>query len=318
MTSPHHVALISAFPQSQILGIGRTGLVVRQLEGQTAIKYPLRWSTSSEEEVQGNIESIQHEQAIYQRLEHCAGIVPFFPVSSTATSTTLRLMETGDLRSYLSQKTNNPNPPRSRQLSWFRTMAHALSQIHDRRVIVGDIATRNFLLDAEFTVWMCDFTESVLLPLDTDMQRAEWAGYSIHTDIGQLGAVLYEVVTGEKCDFAIFADLPAESSSSSGSGIWPRREDLPGTEGIWLGSVIERCWTRGVESAFALWVELEAEALEVEVEVEDENSLGKRRSLSRDLGLDLNSSLGLLRLGTVCLATVAVGAIAGYVWSRRR
>lgn len=71
------------------------------------------------------------------------------------------------------------------------------------------------------------------------MEAADWAGYSIHTDIGQLGAVMYEVVVGEKFDFDIFKDLELSS------GTWPQREDLPSIEGFWLGPIIERCWTKG-------------------------------------------------------------------------
>ncbi|KAE8355661.1 kinase-like domain-containing protein [Aspergillus coremiiformis] len=179
MTPSHHVEPISSFPQDQILGIGRTGLVVR--EGQFAIKRPLRWSTSSEEEVEANIESLQHEQAIYQLLNSCDGVVPFLGCSETATK--LRLMENGDLRSYLSQN----QPSKTLQLSWFRSMAHSLSQIHDQRIIVADIATRNFLLDADFNVNICDFTESMRMPLDTCMETADVAGFSIQTDLGQLG-----------------------------------------------------------------------------------------------------------------------------------
>ncbi|KAL5337188.1 kinase-like domain-containing protein [Aspergillus crustosus] len=188
MTS-HHVDLIHAFPQSDVLGIGGTGLVVRQ--GQFAVKLPLRWSTSSDEEVQGNIDAIQHEQAIYKRLENCDGIVPVLGYSETTIK--LRFMENGDLRFWLGK---NKPPPKSIQLPWFRSMAQSLSQIHGRRVLVADIASRNFLLDANLEVKICDFTESSLFSLDTCMKTADDAGWSIYTEIGQLGPVLYEVVSG--------------------------------------------------------------------------------------------------------------------------
>lgn len=120
-------------------------------------------------------------------------------------------------------------------------MAHTLAQIHDRRVIVADIALRNFLLSVDLSVRQCDFTESTTLPLETDMETADDNGYSIYTDIGQFGAVMYEAVTGQHCEFDLFKDQPPGPARAS----WPRREDLPPTENIWLCSIVERCWTKG-------------------------------------------------------------------------
>jgi hypothetical protein len=75
-------------------------------------------------------------------------------------------------------------------------MAHALCNIHDRSVIVADIACRNLLLDSTLAIKFCDFTESTIMPQDTDMEFADDNGYSIQTVIGQLGKVIYEVVSG--------------------------------------------------------------------------------------------------------------------------
>jgi serine/threonine protein kinase len=69
-------------------------------------------------------------------------------------------------------------------------MARTLAHIHEQRIIVADIASRNFLLDSDLSIKMCDFTESVDLPLDACMETADYGGYSIQTDIGQLGAVM--------------------------------------------------------------------------------------------------------------------------------
>lgn len=120
-------------------------------------------------------------------------------------------------------------------------MAHNLIHMHDRCVLVADIAARNFFLAADLSVKFSDFTESSVLPLGTKMQIADDAGYSIYTDIGHLGAVMYEVVTGKECDFDLFKNQPAGPATAA----WPRREDLPSTQNTWLGSVIETCWTKG-------------------------------------------------------------------------
>ncbi|CDM37333.1 Tyrosine-protein kinase, ephrin receptor [Penicillium roqueforti FM164] len=146
-------------------------------------------------------------------------------------------MANGDLRTYLATK----RPPQQLQLSWFRDMARALEYIHDRRVLVADIASRNFLLDSDLTIKFCDFSEASLLPLDTDMDSVDDNGYTARIDIGFLGAVIYEVVTGEKCEIDLFKDnLP-----SDGRATWPRREFLPNTENVWLGSIIEDCCVDG-------------------------------------------------------------------------
>lgn len=62
-------------------------------------------------------------------------------------------------------------------------------------------------------------------------------GFSFATDICELGAVMYEVVEGRQLtDF----DRIAEEA-----GGWPPRDQLPTTNGVFLGSVIEACWTKG-------------------------------------------------------------------------
>lgn len=112
-------------------------------------------------------------------------------------STTIQLeyIERGDLRTYL--KHNRPD--KSLQLSWFRQLARALSHMHSRSVIVADINSRNLLLDSGLRVKFCGFSESSVMPLHLDMRTVDDNGYSIQTDIGQLGAVFYEIITGERC-----------------------------------------------------------------------------------------------------------------------
>ena len=73
------------------------------------------------------------------------------------------------------------------------------------------------------------------------MQRVDDFGYSIYTDIGTLGAVMYEVILGKPCKFDLYKD---QSYGQPATATWPQREDLPSTRDIWLGSILERCWTK--------------------------------------------------------------------------
>jgi len=51
------------------------------------------------------------------------------------------------------------------------------------------------------------------------------AGESVATDIGQLGAVMFEVLTGQRCQFNLMQDRQESGDPFS----WPRRETLSAT-----------------------------------------------------------------------------------------
>ncbi|KAI9728910.1 MAG: hypothetical protein M1834_007168 [Cirrosporium novae-zelandiae] len=227
--------------QEPILGIGRTGVIVQH--SGTALKLPLKYRTAGlskpsirywNNQTEISHESLRREKEIYQRLDQCYGIVPCLDLSNVGIR--MALMINGNLYNYLTKH----QPAKTIQLTWFREMARTLVYIHDLCVIVADIATRNFLLAADLSVKFSDFSESSILSLGTNMETVEDTGYSIYTDIGQLGAVMYEVITRQPCEFDLFKDRPPGPATAA----WPRRETLPSTQNIWLGSVIEKCWTK--------------------------------------------------------------------------
>lgn len=188
-------------------------------------------------------------------------------------------------------------------------MARTLAYIHERRIIVADIASRNFLLDSGLSIKLCDFTESIQLPLDTCMEKADFDGYSIRTDIGQLGCVMYEVIVGEKCKFDIFKDILPELSR----GRWPRREDLPSTQGIWLGATIDKCWTEG---AFTTALDLCQELENAGIENEPDEILWPSSNL---LSMVQRVTMSY-RQHSFCYTTtlaITLSAFAVYTWSRR-
>jgi serine/threonine protein kinase len=227
-----------------ILCIGGTSVVVRR--GDVAIKLPLKYDMTGLDEARvkylkasaaNSSDSIQRELKVYRRLGPIDGIVPFLDDDRSGVGIHMAFMQNGSLVDFLRKN----SPDRATQLKWFREMAHTLVHIHDRRVIVADIASRNFLLAADLSIKFSDFGESTLLPLHTNIETVDDSGYSIYTDIGQLGSVMFEVLTGTSCKFDLYKDKPFEPVKAT----WPQREDLPETEGIWLGSIIETCWTKG-------------------------------------------------------------------------
>lgn len=240
----------SSIPESQVIGYGGTGVVL--LRDGVAVKIPFRNSRTSDARVKGNLKVLRLEQGVYRRLspsqgDQCPGVVPC--LGFTEDSIELAYMKNGELRSYLESHPTS----RTLQLSWFCQMAHTLAQIHERHVLVTDISTRNFLLDADMSLKLCDFSEASVLPLQTNMETADDEGYTVAVDIGLLGIIMYEIVTGTRCEI----DLYKDNDPRDGRAYWPDRSYLPSTENLWLGPIIEACWTGGFRDARCLLEALE-------------------------------------------------------------
>ncbi|KAM3467421.1 hypothetical protein NHJ6243_000042 [Beauveria neobassiana] len=236
MTSPFLDAQGNTIPDEQILGSGSSAVVI--VQNGVAVKLPLRCPWSTTYDVQASINSIQREQNVYRRLQQppddarSSGVVRCVKLAPEATH--LAYMANGDLRTYLS----TTRPSSELQLRWFLEMAQALDYIHDRCVLIADIASRNFLLDAHLSLKICDFSEASLLPLGSDMLTADDNGYTTQIDIGLLGTVMYEIVTGVQWK----VDLYKDNDPADGRAYWPARGALPDTESLAFGGIIEGCW----------------------------------------------------------------------------
>jgi serine/threonine protein kinase len=250
-----------------ILGLGGSGLVIQReqfafkipllkrevqmIEGKRMIRR-LTPEPGDYDDRQIMIQYIEEEKAIYRRLGECSGIVQCYDLDSPDHSIQMKLMKNGDLRHYLV----TTRPDRQTQLSWLLDLARTLVYIHRRRVIVCDIRTDNILLDDDLSVKMVDFGESVMMPLDWNMKGCVELGYSVSTDIGAFGAVVFEIVTGTHCTFNIYQDWKDGGDSPK----WPPRDTLPATDGVGLGHILDSCWTEGsFVSAEELMAELEQE-----------------------------------------------------------
>ena len=157
----------------------------------------------------------------------------------------------GDLRHYLADN----RPDKATQLSWLTQLAHTMAYTHSGRVIIADFRLDNVVVDDKMRIKLLDFSESTLIPLDCDLEGCDDAGFSIYSDIRQFGAVMYELVTGQRCNFDIYQEWEEVEDPT----VWPRRDTLPSTNGLWLGSIIEKCWTQQFTSAQDLASELEKE-----------------------------------------------------------
>ncbi|OCT52715.1 serine/threonine protein kinase [Cladophialophora carrionii] len=231
----------------EILGMGGSGLIVRV--GQFALKIPRLWQgvdilgdgtltpEAGEYDIRKfRVDQISREKLIFKRLEGCRGVVPCYDLDSPDLSIRMKYTTNGNLRSFLEHE----KPSRQTRLMWLTEMAHTLSEIHRRRVIVADIRSENFLIDNGQSIYITDFGESSLMPPDWNMKDPNADGESVMTDIGHFGTVMFEVITGQHCKFDLLQDWRHGDPYT-----WPRRETLPSTDGVWLGHIIEACWTKG-------------------------------------------------------------------------
>ena len=252
--------------EERVIGQGAKGMVLMQ--GQYALKIPLLTRilqidgvpvesgrlTPQEgdyDERPDLIAAIQDEKAIYRRLGDHPGIVRCYDLSSADHSIRMDLMKNGDLRHYLAEI----RPEKKTQLDWLSKMARTTAYIHEHRIIIADICLDNLLLDDDLSIKFIDFGESTIMPLDWNLDRPGDLGYLLLNDIGQFGAAMFEIVTGQKCRFDLMQDWKEPGDPFT----WPRRDSLPSTSGAWLGQIIEQCWTQGITSAKDLAEQLDNE-----------------------------------------------------------
>ncbi|MCJ1313434.1 hypothetical protein MMC25_007112 [Agyrium rufum] len=255
--------------RDRIVGVGGTGIVVErggyavkiprisrdvEMDGESAMFTRLTPEIGDYDERPDHIRSMENERAVYERLGDHPGIIQCFHPSSTKHSIQMPLMQNGDLRKYMAEHI----PTKQTKLCWFLEMARAIEHAHDRRVLIVDLRLENVLLDDELAVKLSDFQESTLMNPEWDLRGTDELGYSVLTDIGQFGAVMYEIVTRKHCKFDVLQNWKEFGDVAT----WPRRESLPSTDKIWLGNIIEKCWTQGFKSAKDLVGELEMESLE--------------------------------------------------------
>lgn len=112
--------------------------------------------------------------------------------------------------------------------------------------MVADIATRNFLLDDNLSLQMCDFTESVIVSNDEDMANfVSEDCISVKFDIARFGSMMYEVTSGGRYEFYVIPEIEADLDDDPESKTfkaWPTAEKLPNTNDVFLGDIIRRCW----------------------------------------------------------------------------
>lgn len=221
----------------QLAGNGTFGYVWRIADDRVR-KEPKIWPETDPDTACVNMTrrfEIQNEISNYERLGKHDGIIECLDLQKE--SIELAFANQGDLSSYIKSQ---PVPTEAFRVKWIQSLVDSFSYVHSRRVVVQDIALRNVLVH-NGSLKLCDFGQSTLLPMDTDMANFCANDTTPKIEILQLGCMLYSI--------AVWQELKYDYYDTQ---CWPGVADLPSTADVLLSSVIEKCFRGEFASMEAL------------------------------------------------------------------
>ncbi|PLB49605.1 hypothetical protein P170DRAFT_510134 [Aspergillus steynii IBT 23096] len=238
-------------PKPELIGLGRVGCVMRhgEIAVKTANKWPVPDNASEyttilhEQTNRTNEEALIHEGRIYEHLQSVEGVLKPHHISDTE----IRMPYIGhrSLDRYMSA--NKAIIGDEQRLAWFQNAADIISRVHGQRVIVADIATRNFLVNKDLSLQLCDFSESVIIPEDRALDEFVSEDFlSVKFDIARFGSMMYEIVSGSRYEFYVNPDIDMDLDDDESKIYkeWPTSKRFPDTSNVFLGDIIRKCWLR--------------------------------------------------------------------------
>ncbi|PCD23171.1 hypothetical protein AU210_014694 [Fusarium oxysporum f. sp. radicis-cucumerinum] len=218
---------------------GATALVERLPSGHIA-KTPLPnpYDTVGEQKARQNM---QHEYNVYCFIGPCQFIPKLIDWDSKCKTLVLEDHVNGDLETFLTTNCDTDVDTRQR---WALQAAQALASLHNIGVTHQDVTPRNFLLDKNMNLRICDFAGSSFPghPVSTGApgpryQSRAWDREYVPTqadDIFSLGSVLYFIMSGEEP----YSKLDEDEVKRRFENL-----DFPVSDYFGCGAVIQNCWS---------------------------------------------------------------------------
>lgn len=119
------------------------------------------------------------------------------------------------------------------KIEWILSIIDTLSYVRSRRVLVDEIALRNFLV-VDGQLKLADFGQSAMLPILTDMETVCDNDLTTSIEIFHLGWVIYSIAVWHVHEHYFFSEEHEMQ--------WPTSQDLPPSEGLFCRYLVERCW----------------------------------------------------------------------------
>ncbi|KAG9606759.1 hypothetical protein KCU77_g5591, partial [Aureobasidium melanogenum] len=220
---------------NRIIAAGIDGYIIRDTASSTVMKVPKLSGTYNLAD--GSVKpddyknmytnDLSSEKEAYRRLQGVSGIANCLDIC--ANGLVLEFYTHGDLEDYI--RHNSP-PPWRQRVDWILQILDALIACHNKRILVFDIALRNFMLDSNLNLKLIDFANSSLLQLDEDTALVDEDGYTAEIDILHVTNVIYSISRWEKFQ-----------TDCMSMDEWPIADSLPLTSDLPLGDIITKAWS---------------------------------------------------------------------------
>ncbi|KAH6721164.1 spindle assembly checkpoint kinase [Leptodontidium sp. MPI-SDFR-AT-0119] len=220
---------------------GASGIVERLLSGDI-VKSP--WPGAHADESRRDLTVESH---IYKRLGSHPRLIQIIAWHPKECSLIMEYMPNGCLKDYL--LANNEKVTTAQRLRWAQEAAEGLQLLHAANVIHCDVEPKNFLLDADLSLKIADFSGSSLdgsnasacagtrfLPPSFDWRSPP----TIQNDLFGLGSTIYTIMTGR---------YPFQEVSSREVERLYAAQDFPDVTHTLCGAAIQRCWLFEIGSA---------------------------------------------------------------------
>ncbi|PWY62709.1 hypothetical protein BO83DRAFT_403628 [Aspergillus eucalypticola CBS 122712] len=127
-----------------------------------------------------------------------------------------------------------PEHDNSLKTSWIWCIINTFAHVHSCKVFVDDIALRNILvLDGQLK--LSDFGQSILLPLDIDLNSENENDLTVQIEILHLGWVLYSIASWRVHKYYFFNPENADLC-------WPEPDSFPNADHVLFVAIIKKCW----------------------------------------------------------------------------
>ena len=228
------------YQMKDVLGMGTDSIVLRR--GEHALKVPRMENVdnlSAEEreyaEYNNNLscQMLEVERIVYQRIGRFDGVADCINISEEGIL--LAVYERRDLKAFMSK---NPDIGLVRKVEWIRTLIQTFRHFHHCKILVYDAALRNIVLTDDVEIKLIDFGQCLVCEPDTDMSLVNNQGQTVKIDLFHLGNLIYSLLQWSEFEF----DLQDHEWK------FPPRSDLPSTDGLPCGHIIDNCWTGGYAS----------------------------------------------------------------------